>query len=163
MLEQEINRILNEEGANIIAEIRSLIISTGANASGRTSQSLQSKISVSKNKINFGITGGAGFEFIETGRGPTKKGSRKGKLRSIIRQWIDDKGIVPDGNMTKDSLAYIITRAIHYRGTLLHLLGETREIQSAVLTEKRIDSVIDKVKIEIQKDVANQIANSFQL
>jgi hypothetical protein len=163
MLEQEINRILNEEGANIIAEIRSLIISTGANASGKTSNSLQANISVTKNKINFGINGGAGFEFIETGRGVTKKGSRKGKLKSIIRQWIDDKGIQPEGKMTKDALAFVITRAIHQRGTLLNLLGETREIQSAVLTQKRIDSVIDKVKIEIQKDFAEQIANTFKL
>jgi len=163
MLEQEINRILNEEGANIIAEIRSLIVSTGANASGRTSQSLQANVSVNKNKIGFGISGGAGFEFIERGRGVTKKGSRKGKLKGIIRQWIDDKGITPDEGMSKDALAYIITRAIHQRGTLLHLLGETREIQSAVLTKKRIDGVIDKVKIEIQKDVAEQIANSFKL
>lgn len=163
MLEQEINKILNEEGANIIAEIRSLIISTGANASGRTSQSLQANVSVSKSKIKFGINGGIGFDFIETGRGATKKGSGKGKLKSIIRQWIDDKGITPDGKMSKDTLAFLITRAIHYRGTLLHLLGETREIQSAVLTKKRIDGVIDKVKIEIQKDVAEQIANTFKL
>jgi len=163
MLEQEINRILNEEGANIIAEIRSLIISTGANASGKTSQSLQTKISVTKNKINFGIIGGTGFEFIEKGRGVTKKGSRKGKLKGIIRQWIDDKGITPDGKMTKDTLAFLITRAIHQRGTLYHLLGETREIQSAVLTQKRIDSVIDKVKIEIQKDFAQQLVNTFKV
>lgn len=163
MLEQEINKILNEEGANIISEIRSLIISTGANASGRTSQSLLANVSVTKNKIKFGISGGGSFNFIETGRGASKKGSRKGKLKGIIRQWIDDKGISPDGDMSKDTLAFLITRAIHQRGTLLNLLGEIREIQSAVLTEKRIDIVIDKVKIEIEKDFAQQIANTFKL
>jgi hypothetical protein len=162
MLEQEINRILNEEGANIIAEIRSLIVSTGANASGKTSQSLEANISVSKNKIGFEISGGAGFEFIERGRRKTKKDG-DGKLIDIIKQWIDDKGITPDDGMTKDSLAYVITRAIHQRGTLLNLLKETRKVQSAVLTQKRINSVIDKVKTEIQKDVAEQITNSFKL
>jgi hypothetical protein len=162
MLTDEINKILNEEGASIIAEIRSLIISTGANASGKTSNSLQANISVTKNKINFGINGGEGFEYIEKGRGATKKG-RKGILKSIIRQWIDDKGIQPEGKMTKDALAFVITRAIHQRGTLLNLLGETREIQSAVLTKKRIDNVIDKVKIQIEKNVSLEIANTFKL
>lgn len=162
MLDQEINRILNEESASIIAEIQALIISTGANASGKTSQSLESKISVTKNKIKFEISGGQGFEFIERGRRKTKKDG-DGKLIDIIKQWIDDKGITPDDGMTKDGLAYVITRAIHQRGTLLNFLKETRKIQSAVLTTKRINSVIDKVKIEIQKDVADKIANSFKL
>lgn len=163
MLEQELNALLNKEGANIIAEIRSLIISTGANASGKTSNSLNSKILVTKNKINFTINGGGAFTWIETGRGPSKKGSKKGKLKGIIRQWIDDKGITPDNGMSKDTLAFLITRAIHQRGTLLNLLGEIREIQSAVLTENRINNVVELVKIEIQKDVADKIANTFKL
>lgn len=163
MLEQEINRILNEEGASIVAEIRSLIISTGANASGKTGNSLTTSISVTKSKINFKVSGGEGFDFIEQGRGATKKGGRKGGLKSIIRQWIDDKGITPDGKMTKDALAYIITRAIHQRGTLYHFLGETRQIQSAVLTENRIDSIISKIKFEVEKDITEQIVNTFKL
>lgn len=162
MLEEKINKILNDESADIIAEIQALIISTGAKASGKTGNSLERKISISRNKINFTITGGAGFEYIERGRRKTLK-SGKGTLRSIIRQWIDDKGIVPDGKMTKDALAFVITRAIHQRGTLLNLLGEVREIQSAVLTQNRIDSITTLVKNEIQINVANEIENAFKL
>jgi hypothetical protein len=138
------------------------MVSTGANASGSTSRSLELKASAVKNKITFNISGGVGFDFVEGGRGATKKGN-KGMLRKIIRQWIDDKGITPDGKMTKDDLAFVITRAIHQRGTLLHLLGETRAIQSAVITDKRINSITDKIKYEVQNEVSKQIISEFQV
>jgi hypothetical protein len=37
-------------------------------------------------------------------------------LRQIIRKWIDDKGIIPKGKISKDSLAFLISRKIHKEG-----------------------------------------------
>lgn len=154
--QQELNLLLQGEANLFIAEIRTLIISTGANASGKTANSLESKIKSTKNFSTFTITGGQGFEYIERGRGATKRKGR-GALRGIIRQWIDDKGITPDKGMTKDSLAFVITRAIHQRGTLLNLLGEVREIQSAVLTENRLDELYSNFGNLVQEQIINSI------
>ena len=157
-----IQLLLQNESAQLISEIRALIISTGANASGKTARSMEAFTKVNKNKYSLLITGGGSFNYIERGRGPTQRGSGKGKLKSIIRQWIDDKGIQPDKGMTKDTLAFLITRAIHQRGTLLNFLGEVREIQSAVLTEKRFDSLYTNLGNLITEQVAKELISSIK-
>lgn len=50
------------------------------------------------------------------GRKPTRKGTEPGELKAIIRKWIDDKGISPKDGISKDSLAFLITRKIHRDG-----------------------------------------------
>ena len=162
MLKEEINKLLQSEGDKIIAEIRALMASTGANASGKTSRSLEGKISITKSNIQYTLTGGGAFDFVEVGRGKTKKSGR-GAVRKAIKKWIEDKGITPDDGMSKDTLAFLITRAIHQRGTLLNLLGEIRRIQSAVLTEKRILNVANGVASIAAKDAEQQITSAFKI
>jgi hypothetical protein len=54
-----------------------------------------------------------------SGRRPTGSGASRGtpSLYEQIREWIDNKGISPDGDMTKESLAWAITKKIHKSGT----------------------------------------------
>lgn len=159
MLER-LQDILEREGARLVLELQSAMQSTGANASGKTSQSLRVTTRRTNTALNMNISGGIGWAFVEQGRGATRR-SGNGAVRKAIRQWIDDKGITPDGNITKDALAFLITRAIHERGTLLHLLNERREIYTSVITENGVNEIIDKlgetVEVEVSSDVLKQI------
>lgn len=154
--------ILKKEGNKLILELQALMVSTGANASGTTSKSLEVVTRNTSTSIGMSVTGGIGWAFVEQGRGKTVK-SGDGRLRGIIRQWIDDKGITPDNGMSKDSLAYVITRAIHNRGTLFNLLGYRREIYTSVITDEYIDTVVDKLGTEVQAQVSSDIITKFIL
>jgi hypothetical protein len=150
-----------KEGNKFIRELQTMMIQTGANASGRTSASLLSTTSRTNTSVNLMVDGGIGWAFVEQGRGATRNKNGKGILRGIIRQWIDDKGITPDEGMTKDTLAFLITRAIHQRGTLLHFLGERREIYTTVLTESAITQLLDNTGSIMEKEVSTDLVLQF--
>lgn len=62
-----------------------------------------------------------------------QNGRKSGKKppRAVIRQWIDDKGIQPDG-ISKDSLAYLIQRRIGNEGTTIYQAGGSDLVSSVV-------------------------------
>lgn len=144
-LEIVIQDILKKEGDAIIRDLQSAMASTGANASGKTSQSLLNEVSSSGiSRATMLITGGKGWEFVEQGRGVTKK-NQNGILQPIIQQWIKDKGIaIPEG-YTIESLAFVITRSIHKRGTQLYYTKTRRDIYTSVINEERINSITSQV------------------
>lgn len=79
------------------------------------------------------------------GRKPTTGGG-KGVLKAKIRQWIDDKGIVPHDNISKDSLAFLITRKIHREGNSLYPNGS--DLLSAIVTDKLISDIKNEIFLE---------------
>lgn len=157
----KIEAVVTKELQDIVLDLQANMVSTGANASGRTSQSLKVESNLSATRVVSQITGGTGWAFVEQGRGRTQRNGN-GQLKGIIRQWIIDKGITPEQGMTIDSLAFVITRAIHRRGTLLHLLGERREIYSNVVTTERIDRITERIGDEIALQVSSDIINMFK-
>lgn len=157
----KVKTLLESEGEKLIAELQAAMVSTGANASGETSQSLASNVSMTDNSVSWEVYGGIGWQFVEQGRAKTKA-SGDGSLRGIIRQWIDDKGIEPEDGISKDSLAFLITRAIHRRGTLLHFLKETREIYSNVITDQYIENVSFKIGESLAEDVADDLSKRIE-
>lgn len=90
------------------------------------------------------IYSSAGHVFsLETGRGPTiNPGS--GSLKDRIRVWIDEKGIVPEGNISKDSLAFLIARKIHRDGTELYRRGGNSGILKEYISESFIRENLTK-------------------
>lgn len=157
----KIEAVVTKELQDIVLDLQANMVSTGANASGRTSQSLKVESNLTATRVVSQITGGTGWAFVEQGRGRTQR-TGNGQLKGIIRQWIIDKGITPEQGMTIDSLAFVITRAIHRRGTLLHLLGERREIYSNVVTTERIDRITERIGDEIALQVSSDIINMFK-
>ena len=104
--------------------------------------------------------------YLVHGRGETKKG-QGGILRPIIRKWIDDKGIIPknnadgkplnkDPNKAKDSLAYLITRKIHAKGTLIYQQGGS-DLLSSILTESFIQNVKDELIFNTVNAIKSEI------
>lgn len=93
------------------------------------------------------------FTVLETGRAPTSPGAARGNptLRERIREWIDNAGINPRGNISRDSLAFLITRKIHEEGSLLYRQGGNSGVISDFINETKI-----------QEDLINLLTDSFR-
>lgn len=94
---------------------------------------------------------------LEHGRGPTKRGAKKGNptLRESILAWIKQRNIQPEG-ISQKSLAYLISRKIHREGTELYRKGGNSGIISEVQSERWIkEHFIDPAR-EAVRDVIYQ-------
>ena len=141
-------------------EVRMSYESKGLKASGRFGQSLAVDVVQNENKITARLTGNSYGYYMENGRGKTKGGG-DGSLRSIIRQWIDDKGIVPHDKITKDSLSYLITRKIHEQGIKVPNAYNQGGVFSDVFTPKSIKDLADQIGADYLKTVSSDIIKTF--
>jgi hypothetical protein len=150
-LEAEI-KVLKKFGESLVADISQSIEQSGISASGNLQRSL--RYEVTDNRLT--VYAAPYAKTAEEGRGPTQKAG--GDLRSQIRRWIDDKGIIPDG-ITKDSLAFLISRKIHREGTSLFngtdFYGRTKP--SMVIEGVVQDGRIDELKQDLIKTYVAQI------
>ena len=150
-LEAEI-KVLKKFGESLVTDISQSIEQSGISASGNLQRSIYYKLT--DNRLT--VYGAPYAKTAEEGRGPTQKAG--GDLRSQIRRWIDDKGIIPDG-ITKDSLAFLISRKIHREGTALFngtdFYGRTKP--SMVIEGVVQDGRIDELKQDLIKTYVAQI------
>lgn len=151
-----LENILNEEGSRLILDLQALMVSTGANATGRTSRSLELVTRNNNSAVGFNVSGDIGWAYVEQGRGKTLK-TGNGEVLKAIKEWIDAKGITPKDGISKDALAYLITRKIHREGTKLFILNQRRDIYTSLITDEYIDKICDKLGTEIQAQVAKDI------
>lgn len=87
---------------------------------------------------------------IRGGRGRNVKSS--GGLKPAIRKWIDTKGITPyDPKMTKDQLAYVITRKIAREGISVPNKHNPGGVLSEVINPELINEIYQEVK-KVTKD-----------
>jgi|694.fasta_scaffold02665_9 hypothetical protein len=116
------------------------------NASGRLAKSVRYDVKNSTLTVYAEQYIGA----LEFGRKPTTNGNKPGKLKDVIRQWIDEKGITPKDGISKDSLAFLITRKIHREGTTIWQQGGS-DLVSGIFN--------DALTKEIENDFYNLIAS----
>lgn len=109
-------------------------------ATGKTRDSITSRIEGDSGIIE----GSSILHFGEFGRKPTRNGSKPGILKDIIREWIDVKGIQPKDGITKDTLAFLITRKIHRDGIKVPNKYNDGEILSSVINEKAVQELLDE-------------------
>ena len=134
---------------------------SGVTASGNFNRSL----SYQQTDKELIITGAAYAGAIEFGRKPSSGGG-SGVLRGLIRKWIDDKGITPTGNISKDSLAYLITRKIHQQGTALFSgtdhYGRTKpsKVIDGIRTDGRIEKLGKDLALNIITEIKTQIIDN---
>jgi hypothetical protein len=148
--------IFSAFGDAIVADLRQSIDASGIRASGNLQNSLRYEVS-----DNAFTLFGAHYSFTaEFGRGPSQTSG--GDLRAEIRKWIDIKGIIPDG-ITKDSLAFVITRSIHNKGTLLFSgtdhYGRTKptDILNGVINDGRVNKLQEDLTTSIVKAIRNTL------
>ena len=152
--------IFSEFGDAILADLRQSIDASGIRASGNLQKSLRWDLT----DTEF-ILWGVPYAFTaEFGRGPSQTSG--GDLRAEIRKWIDLKGIIPDG-ITKDSLAFVITRSIHNKGTRLFdgsrpdYYGRTKpsEVLNGVINDGRINKLQEDLTTSIVKAIRNTLTD----
>lgn len=144
--------ILDAFGSQIVAEIKSKI----PNATGGTAAGIWHKAT----ETTLTVYGPSYIMALEYGRGPTKtRTASSPTLRERIREWIEAKDIVarPDkkGRIpSTDSLAYMISKSIHKKGTKLYQSGRQSGVITSVITEERIQ--------EFLKRYAASFLNTFE-
>lgn len=135
------NEILLQEFESIKADLITAYDRKGMRASGKFADNLE----VRQTSRGIQLWGENYAQQLETGR-------QAGKFPPInaIVQWIEDKGIASrlNGEITKNQLAFLIARKIAREGWKREGFGGV-ELISEVITEQRIQSIIDKVGDEV--------------
>ena len=143
------NEILLQEFENIKADLIIAYDQKGMRASGKFADNLE----VIQTTRGVQLWGENYAQQLETGR-------QAGKFPPIkaIAQWIEDKGIASrlNGEITKNQLAFLIARKIAREGWKREGFGGV-ELISEVITEQRIQSIIDKVGDEVLLNYTSDI------
>jgi hypothetical protein len=104
--------------------------SSPVNASGKLVNSVSYEIT----DVGITISANDYIYYLLYGRKPTKSGGG-GTLKDTIKQWMRDKGIKPDGDMTEDTLAFLITRKIHKYGSSIYLANQPTTLLDNILSD----------------------------
>ena len=141
----------------VVFDIKQSMDVSGVTASGKFNRSLDANVT-DKEVL---VTGLKYAGAIESGRKPSSGGT--GILRALIRSWIDDKGIIPTGGISKDSLAYLITRKIHqegtrlYRGTDYYGRSKPSRVIRGVVKDGRIEELGSDLMINYVKQIKSEL------
>jgi len=141
-----IEDVFNKIAQDLIDEMRNVI----PKASGKTSQSLEAKVTAK----GFEIWGDKTIGALINGRKPTKDGAAKGSptVKESILEWIKIKGITPrEPNMSQETLAFLISRSIHRKG-----FKGRGNFFANILNQKKFDSISSMVlnaQIEITSNI----------
>jgi hypothetical protein len=108
-----------------------------------------------------------GSKYIQTlidGRPPTSSGAQKGSptLQEIILEWIGTKGIQPSPNAsgkipTIEQLSWAISTSIHKNGDLLYQSGGGNNIFEGIITNERIENLLNLFTKKALNDVESII------
>jgi len=145
------NEILVQEFESIKKDLIEAYDKKGMRASGNFASSLE----VVNSTFGVKLLGADYAQQLETGR----KGGNFPPINAIL-QWIEDKGISNrlNGEITKNQLAFLIARKIAREGWKRDGFGGV-ELISEVITEQRIQSIIDKVGEKITLQYTTEIIN----
>ena len=128
--------------------------SLGMRASGKFADELVVEVGVDSVKL----IGEKYAEQLEYGR-------RAGKFPPVqaIKQWLSDKGIVSNIKNDNDnsSLAFLIARKISKQGWNRSKFGGV-ELISKVVTDKRMQDIINKVGAELTLTLVNRLETEFK-
>jgi hypothetical protein len=126
--------------------------SAPVNASGDLANSITYKITDTSIKIY----GNDYVYYLVHGRKPTSGGGN-GTLKDQIKQWMSDKGIKPEGDMSTDTLAFLITRKIHRHGSSIYLAGKKNSgLLDNILTEQIVKKYNAKFTQQLEQELKNK-------
>lgn len=146
-----IKDIFEREGIDIVKTIQSKLSTSGANATGKTSASLE--LEASDTRLT--IQGAKSFLFVETGR-------RAGKRPPIapIKEWAIAKGLVSDDKQAR-SLAFAIATKIGNEGTSTISETKPRDIYQTTITDERIANIYDEINGVFADKVLSEVIKNL--
>ena len=147
-----IQDILNSWGDDTVRIIRDNLASTGTNASGETSQSLQSDL-IGNSRLQ--VSGKAFIYVVETGR----KAGKRPPVSSIIK-WLETGKVPIEGSI--ESAAWAISKKIGEEGSSLFRKGGREDIITPAISDQRVDELIDQVANAAQEETVNVIENAIE-
>lgn len=141
-------------------EITQRSIMAGQRVTGETLDSLE----VMASDLKGTLSGNAYIMVLEDGRGPTKKGNSGGpKLKDIILDWMDNRGIDTIENQSKrKGIAYAIARNIHENGNALFQAGGHSGVISGVITDQRITAFVEAFGVITYNNFKDQVFEIFK-
>jgi hypothetical protein len=138
-------KLIERQGAN--GSFRSVV-----NASGRLADSIDYVVTGSR----LTIRGNDYIYYLENGRRPGKR-----PPKDVIRKWIDDKGIVPRDNISKDSLAFLIARKMGEEGSTIYKAGGS-DLVSGIFNDQFVDSLqsefMNLLTVEVESEILKLVA-----
>ena len=143
--------ILKQYSNALVVDIKEAI----PKVTGKTAESVSNRVY----DTGFEITANASLVTLIDGRRPTSASATKGDpdLNEIILEWIQNKGIQPEEGMTIETLAFLISRSIHRKGTRLYQMGGGNDLFKTVITDARIDLLVAMLvknkAIEVESDI----------
>jgi hypothetical protein len=152
-------KTLDEFDKKLISDLRKSLDAAGTTASGKTKDSLNSKIGLDSYKLF-----GRPFIFgLEYGRKKTTGGGN-GSLKGIILDWIKVKNIIPRDKISRETLAFLIARKIHREGDLLHRTKQNFRgmksptgIINSVINDGRIKELSKRLILDFVKSAKTEI------
>lgn len=111
----------------------------------------------------FEISANASLVTLIDGRKPTSSTTAGNPtLKEIILQWIKDKPLaIPEG-FTEETLAFVIARSIHNKGTRLYQLGGGNNLFKTVITDARIDLLVAQLAENKAIEVSSEVVKQFK-
>lgn len=144
-LSKIVEDILNQEGQDMVDEIRENLAATGSNASGKTSESIRYEVEIEGKKAALSLFGRGYIMSVETGRGP-RQSSKESNFLDGMKDWMKIKGIGSGLTQKKfDQLARFFTFRQNKLGSLLFRRGGRKDIITPVISAERVREVSDRV------------------
>lgn len=147
----ELIEIVNQQGIELVNNIRANLGSTGTNATGRTSQSLRFEISTEGAKTRLKLFGRPFFNTVSTGRKPTPGRKPSREFIENLKPWAEARGI-------DEGAVWAIATKINNLGTnLFRAGGRTDIVEPAVekfiydVSSQWLDEKMDQIILKARE------------
>lgn len=131
-------------GEALVKEARDVLIAADKNATGELIKSLRSYTEEDEDKTYLYLEVAKYGVFVDSGRRPGRMPPRE-----PIRQWIRQRGIRPSGNISEESLAFLIQRKIGVRGIpatpFLHLFYDVANELGDIIEESAVEDLEENI------------------
>lgn len=160
---------MTQRDREILDQLASVIVPELQNLSKSFAPTIGSEIKETSTGFEFIIYGGKYIGVLVDGRKPTSTGAKKGNptLQQIILAWIESKGITPrptdSGKIpTTTELSWAISKSIHENGTRLYQMGGGNNIFDTIITNARIDNVLNLLGDSQMFGIESKVLREFK-